>query len=175
MSSPRASFPLSRCPPSTAMTRKQGPASAGPGLEIRHQPGRVRPPLAGRQQRSRLSTAFLQEQGSQRRTPRDRSGDTQIPRAGLWRSIGCALRRGSRARRSLGAARVALGWSRRAADRAKAWRTDRGRSRRNADPTFNGTVVSLLPGDRWRNCARVRENDTRLPLDGTRRLTMSGN
>jgi hypothetical protein len=43
------------------------------------------------------------------------------------------------------------------------------------DVTFNGTLVSLLPGDRWRICARVRENDTLLPLDGTRRLTMSGN
>jgi hypothetical protein len=41
------------------------------------------------------------------------------------------------------------------------------------DATFNGTLVSLLPGDPWRICARVCENDTLLPLDGTRRLAMS--
>jgi hypothetical protein len=39
---------------------------------------------------------------------------------------------------------------------------------------FNGSLVSLLPGDRWRLCARRRENETLLPLDGTRRLAMSG-
>jgi hypothetical protein len=42
------------------------------------------------------------------------------------------------------------------------------------DAPFNGTLVSLLPGDRWRICARLRENDTLLPLDGTRRVAASG-
>ena len=43
------------------------------------------------------------------------------------------------------------------------------------DAMFNGTLVSLRPGDRWRLCARARENDTLLPLDGTRRLATAGN
>lgn len=39
---------------------------------------------------------------------------------------------------------------------------------------FNGTLVSLLPGERWRMCARRLTDDTLLPLDGTRRLGVSG-
>jgi len=35
---------------------------------------------------------------------------------------------------------------------------------------FNGTLVSFLPDQRWRICARRLEDDTLLPLDGTRRL-----
>ena len=37
---------------------------------------------------------------------------------------------------------------------------------------FKGTLVSLLHDERWRICARMLEDDTLLPLDGTRRLAM---
>jgi hypothetical protein len=35
---------------------------------------------------------------------------------------------------------------------------------------FNGTLVSFLPDQRWRICARMLEDGSFLPLDGTRRL-----
>jgi hypothetical protein len=41
--------------------------------------------------------------------------------------------------------------------------------------TFNGTLVSFLPGERWSICARALDDDTLVPLDGTRRLAVSGN
>lgn len=41
---------------------------------------------------------------------------------------------------------------------------------KGSDATFNGTFVSLPPGDRWRICTCERENDT-----GKGRLAMSGN
>ena len=44
----------------------------------------------------------------------------------------------------------------------------------HADATFNGTLVSLLAGERWRICARVLDDGTLVPLDGTRRLAVSG-
>lgn len=37
------------------------------------------------------------------------------------------------------------------------------------DAQFNGTLVGLLPGERWRLCASKLEDGTMLPLDGTRR------
>ncbi|MGH2859081.1 MAG: hypothetical protein ACRDMJ_16525 [Solirubrobacteraceae bacterium] len=38
------------------------------------------------------------------------------------------------------------------------------------DAAFNGTLVSLLAGERWLVCARELADGTLLPLDGTRRL-----
>jgi hypothetical protein len=40
------------------------------------------------------------------------------------------------------------------------------------DGPFNGTLVSLLDGERWLICARELEDGTLLPLDGTRRRAM---
>jgi hypothetical protein len=37
------------------------------------------------------------------------------------------------------------------------------------DAPFNGTLVSLLAGEQWLICARVLNDGTLLPLDGTRR------
>jgi hypothetical protein len=39
---------------------------------------------------------------------------------------------------------------------------------------FNGTLVSVLAGERWLICARELEDGTLLPLDGTRRRATSG-
>ncbi|MGH2861241.1 MAG: hypothetical protein ACRDLT_06990 [Solirubrobacteraceae bacterium] len=39
------------------------------------------------------------------------------------------------------------------------------------DGPFNGTLVSLLAGERWLVCARELADGTLLPLDGTRRRT----
>jgi hypothetical protein len=41
------------------------------------------------------------------------------------------------------------------------------------DAQFNGTVVSLLTGERWRICAREFPDGTLLPLDGTRRCEVA--
>jgi hypothetical protein len=41
------------------------------------------------------------------------------------------------------------------------------------DAQFNGTVVSLLAGERWRICARAFRDGTLLPLDGTRRCAVA--
>jgi len=41
------------------------------------------------------------------------------------------------------------------------------------DAQFNGTVVSLLAGERWRICAREFRDGTMLPLDGTRRCAVA--
>lgn len=41
------------------------------------------------------------------------------------------------------------------------------------DAPFNGTLVSVLAGERWRICARQPVDSTLLPLDGTRRRVAS--
>jgi hypothetical protein len=41
------------------------------------------------------------------------------------------------------------------------------------DAQFNGTIVSLLAGERWRICAREFKDGTLLPLDGTRRYAVA--
>jgi hypothetical protein len=38
---------------------------------------------------------------------------------------------------------------------------------------FNGTLISVLPGERWRTCARLLDDGSILPEDGTRRLKAS--
>jgi hypothetical protein len=44
-----------------------------------------------------------------------------------------------------------------------------------ADPDgpFNGTIISVLAGERWLICARELQDGTLLPLDGTRRRAVS--
>ncbi len=41
------------------------------------------------------------------------------------------------------------------------------------DGEFNGTLVSLLAGERWRICARELRDGTLLPLDATRRCAVA--
>ena len=41
------------------------------------------------------------------------------------------------------------------------------------DAQFNGTLVGLLGGERWRLCASKLEDGTMLPLDGTRRWAVA--
>lgn len=41
------------------------------------------------------------------------------------------------------------------------------------DALFNGTLVGLLAGERWRLCASKLEDGTMLPLDGTRRWAVA--
>jgi hypothetical protein len=39
------------------------------------------------------------------------------------------------------------------------------------DATFNGTLISVLHGERWRVCGHLGNDGTVLPGDGTRRLS----
>jgi hypothetical protein len=160
LSSPRANFPLSR-PPVPRWLGSERSARAGRGLEIRHQPGRVRPHLAGRQQRSRLSSAWRSRARSA--GPADRSGDTQIPRAGLWRSICCALRRGSRASEPRCCpCRSRMVAARRSPHKGLGNRSGSVSWKRRCDVQWHGR--SLLPGDRCGTvlaCARTTHSYSR--------------
>ena len=41
------------------------------------------------------------------------------------------------------------------------------------DGPFNGTIISVLAGERWLTCARELQDGTPLPLGGTRRRAVS--